>query len=81
MTDVGIIGYGACIPRFRIKVESIATVWGANADNYKNGLQLKEKSVPGHDQDTIKDGEYGSRLRTSTLQQAASGLCRSRPAP
>ncbi len=53
MPDVGIVGWGACIPRYRIKAESIASVWGADAENYKKGLQLKEKSVPAPDQDTI----------------------------
>jgi hydroxymethylglutaryl-CoA synthase len=49
----GIIGYGAYIPRNRIKVEEIAKVWGADAPSYKKGLRLEEKSVPSPDQDTI----------------------------
>lgn len=50
---VGIVGYGAYIPRNRIKVEEIAKVWGADAPSYKKGLMLEEKSVPAPDQDTI----------------------------
>jgi len=49
----GIVGYGANIPRNRIKVEEIAKVWGADAPSYKKGLMLEEKSVPSPDQDTI----------------------------
>ncbi|MGB9005028.1 MAG: hydroxymethylglutaryl-CoA synthase [Candidatus Aminicenantales bacterium] len=49
----GIIGYGAYIPRNRIKVEEIAKVWGADAPSFKKGLMLEEKSVPSPDQDTI----------------------------
>jgi hydroxymethylglutaryl-CoA synthase len=50
---VGIVGYGAKIPRHRIKVEEIAKTWGADAPSYKKGLQLTEKSVPAPDVDTI----------------------------
>lgn len=51
--DVGIVGYGAFMPRNRIKVEEIAKVWGADAPSYKKGLMLEEKTVPSPDEDTI----------------------------
>jgi hydroxymethylglutaryl-CoA synthase len=51
--EVGIAGYGAYVPRHRIKVEEIARVWGTDAPAYKKGLRLQEKSVPSPDQDTI----------------------------
>lgn len=59
--SVGIVGYGAFIPRRRIKLEEIAKVWGADAPSYHRGLQLHEKSVPGADEDTITMSVEASR--------------------
>lgn len=49
----GIVGYGAYIPRKRIKAEEIARQWGRDAASIEKGLLLREKSVPGLDEDTI----------------------------
>lgn len=51
--DIGIVGYGCYIPRFRISVEEIARVWSADAGSIKEGLMVEEKSVPDLDEDTI----------------------------
>ncbi len=50
---VGIITYGAYIPRYRIKTEEIARVWGSNGAEIANGLGVFEKSVPDLDEDTL----------------------------
>lgn len=51
--NVGIVSYGAYIPRYRIKIEEIAKVWGSNANSIIDGLMVYEKSVPDMDEDTI----------------------------
>ncbi|NCP85798.1 MAG: hydroxymethylglutaryl-CoA synthase [Anaerolineae bacterium CG_4_9_14_3_um_filter_57_17] len=46
---VGITGYGAYVPRYRIPAREIARVWAGG----KGGLPIKEKAVPGLDEDVI----------------------------
>jgi len=52
-SKIGIVGYGAYVPRLRIRVEEIAKVWGANGEAIREGLMVEEKAVPDHDEDTI----------------------------
>ena len=49
---VGIVSYGTYIPKYRIKVDEIARIWGENADVLKKGLGVEQKSVPSWDEDT-----------------------------
>ncbi|MFH1929246.1 MAG: hydroxymethylglutaryl-CoA synthase [Chloroflexota bacterium] len=46
--EVGIVGYGAYVPRYRIPAEEISRVW----TDGQGGVPIKEKSVPGPDEDT-----------------------------
>lgn len=50
---VGLIGYGAYIPKFRIKIEEIAKVWGKNSQEVISSLGVAEKSVAGIDEDAV----------------------------
>ena len=46
---VGIVGYGAYVPRYRLPAAEVARVWTGG----KGGLPVKEKAVPGLDEDVI----------------------------
>jgi hydroxymethylglutaryl-CoA synthase len=46
---VGIIGYGAYVPRYRLPAAEVARVWTGGS----GGLPIKEKAVPGLDEDVI----------------------------
>ncbi len=47
--DVGIVGYGAYVPRFRLPASEVARMWRDSS----GGLPVKEKAVAGLDEDTI----------------------------
>lgn len=65
--DVGIVGYGAYVPRYRLKASEIARVWGG-ADE---GLPIEEKAVAGLDEDTI----------TMSIEASRNALARAQIAP
>ena len=47
--SVGIIGYGAYVPRYRLPATEVSRVW----THGEGGLPIKEKSVPGLDEDVV----------------------------
>ena len=48
---VGISGYGAYVPAYRLSAREISKQWRDSQD--AKGLPVKQKSVPGPDEDTI----------------------------
>jgi len=65
---VGIVGYGAYVPRPRISTRTIASAWGRSADAR---LPVREKSVPAADEDTV----------TMAIEAARGALARARTTP
>jgi hydroxymethylglutaryl-CoA synthase len=61
--DAGIVSYGAYVPRYRITPEEIGKVWGADGAAMGASLNVKRKSVPAPDEDTIT-------ISTEALRQA-----------
>jgi hydroxymethylglutaryl-CoA synthase len=64
---VGIIGYGAYVPRYRLPAAEIARIWKGGRDSGP----VKEKSVPGLDEDVI----------TMSIEAARNALKRARIDP
>ncbi len=60
--DVGIIGYGAYLPRYRLPGSEVDRVW----KDGQGGSPVKEKSVPGPDEDTA----------TMSIEAARNALAR-----
>ena len=51
--EVGIVSYGAYVPRYRITPEEIGRVWGVNGKAMGKGLFINQKSVPSPDEDVV----------------------------
>jgi hydroxymethylglutaryl-CoA synthase len=59
---VGIVGYGAYVPRYRLPAREVAHIWAGE----QAVLPIKEKSVPGLDEDVI----------TMSIEAARNALAR-----
>lgn len=64
---VGIAGYGAYVPRYRLPASEVARVW----TDGQGGLPIKEKAVPGLDED----------VATMSIEAARNALNRAGVAP
>ena len=64
---VGIVGYGAYIPRYRLPAKEVARIWTGGV----GGLPIKEKSVPGMDEDVV----------TMSIEAARNAMARARVDP
>lgn len=67
---VGIIGYGAYVPRYRLPATEVARVWAGG----KAALPVKEKSVAGIDEDVITMSIEAARNALSRAGIAAERL-------
>jgi hydroxymethylglutaryl-CoA synthase len=56
MRKIGIVSYGTYIPKYRLKIADIAKAWKKVPDEIVNSLGIKEKSVPGVDEDAVTMG-------------------------
>ncbi len=65
--DVGIVSYGAYVPRYRITPQEIARVWGADGDAMSRGLYIHRKSVPSPDEDVITMSVEAARRMMSRV--------------
>ncbi|PIN85137.1 MAG: hydroxymethylglutaryl-CoA synthase [Candidatus Diapherotrites archaeon CG11_big_fil_rev_8_21_14_0_20_37_9] len=60
--SVGVVGYGAYVPRKRIKTEEIARVWKKDGDKIAKSLGVKEKALGSWDEDTATISVEAARL-------------------
>jgi len=58
----GIVGYGAYVPRYRIRAEEIGKVWGGDGERMAKSLNIREKSVPALDEDVITISVEAARI-------------------
>lgn len=61
-SPVGIVGYGAYVPRYRLPAKDISRIWTGGA----GGTPILEKAVPGPDEDTV----------TMSIEAARNALAR-----
>src|SRR5438874_6812440 len=65
--DVGLVGYGAYVPRFRLPASEVARLWNEGT----SALPIKEKAVPGLEED----------VATMSVEAARNALARAQIDP
>src|SRR5512136_3431180 len=65
--DVGIVGYGAYVPRYRLPATEVSRVW----EGGEGALPIKEKAVPGLDED----------VATMSIEAARNAMARAKIDP
>ena len=70
--DVGIVGYGAYVPRYRLPAAEVGRVWKDSS----GGLPIKEKAVAGLDEDTITMSIEAIAQRAGTRRHRSAGAAR-----
>lgn len=68
---VGLVGYGAYVPRYRLPAVEVARVW---AGGKSGGLPVKEKAVAGQDEDVITMSIEAARNALARAQVPAEAL-------
>ena len=60
--DVGIVSYGAYVPRYRITPAEIGRIWGIDGAGMGKGLMISQKSVPAPDEDVATIATEAARF-------------------
>jgi hydroxymethylglutaryl-CoA synthase len=60
--SVGIVGFGAYVPRFRLKVSEVAEVWGKEGKEIESSLGVRQKAVADLDEDCVTMGVEAGRI-------------------
>jgi hydroxymethylglutaryl-CoA synthase len=71
LRPVGLMGYGAYVPRYRLPAVEVARIW---AGGKTGGLPIKEKAVPGMDEDVITMSIEAARNALARAQVPAEEL-------
>jgi len=64
---VGFVGYGAYVPRYRLPAKEVARIWTGGV----GGVPIKEKAVPGMDEDVV----------TMSIEAARNAMARAQVDP